>query len=469
MDSKFMSYFTADKASDKQSTFDLSHHNLLSATFGGLSVTFWDKVLAKDYYKIAASTQSKGAALSSPTFTELKSNDYAFFCPNQILWKHWNDYFTNGTEFAETYGSNKNNQEISGIFKEPSIPVNYLQLIGKIAKGYACPYHIFNLRDLLIRLESDPNNFDEPQVYVRSASSITVLNGVNYVQISLSDIINAIAIDNPSLVPYLKGVQMGNQSWFFYVDSNHRIRFYQRPYFSDGTQLKDGKYAGEDSYFLASPKDANTFYKFWCGSTYLYNNSSISNNKELTFTDQTFIQDWFMFFDSVSTRPQFSDAPFYVKFENTQHHIFQSDVMLSDISFEKRLGISDNRTIHKVNFHDVDPYTYVAWVVDSTMHVRRSSAFYYKFWLNAIYVNTDHTFFGENYRFYMIGDYSNFFESSYCQCYLRQNGANEPMGAALDFDSGVSTNMSSVSPFDEVFPQYYYNNSTQKKFYYPSF
>lgn len=121
------------------SNFDESFQNLYTTNFGRLNPVGCFEVLAGDKWKIAENALTKVAPMPAPAFTRMKQNFYSFFVPNAITWKHWNDFITNGSAYLDTYGNNQTNQEITNQWQQPSIPANMLQLIAKIANGWAIP------------------------------------------------------------------------------------------------------------------------------------------------------------------------------------------------------------------------------------------------------------------------------------------------------------------------------------------
>lgn len=68
-----------------------------------------------------------------------KAKYIRFFTPNSTVWKHWNDYVTNGTAYADTYGNNANNQKTDNQWRPPQVSFNDIQLISKLANGWAIP------------------------------------------------------------------------------------------------------------------------------------------------------------------------------------------------------------------------------------------------------------------------------------------------------------------------------------------
>lgn len=146
MEQKFLSYFNTG-TKPESSNFDGTMQNLFTANFGGLTPVFAKPVLADDHFKISLNSEVKVATLTAPSYTNIKQNFYSFFVPNQTVWKHWNSFISNGTDFQDVYGSNMSNQSLDSPWKIPSIPTNYLQLITKIGKGFAVPVFTIDAAD----------------------------------------------------------------------------------------------------------------------------------------------------------------------------------------------------------------------------------------------------------------------------------------------------------------------------------
>lgn len=133
-------FFHGDRKIDK-TAFDLSFQNLLTVNFGGLTPLASYPVLPSDHFKIGSNILTKVEPMPAPAFCRIKQNTYAFFTPNQCVWKHWNDYVTNGTAYADTYGNNSNNQKTDNQWRPPQVSVNDIQLISKIANGWVIPVY----------------------------------------------------------------------------------------------------------------------------------------------------------------------------------------------------------------------------------------------------------------------------------------------------------------------------------------
>ena len=132
------------------SNFDMSFQNLFTANFGSLNPVACYEVLAGDKWKIAQNSLTKVAPMPAPAFSRMKQNFYSFFVANQTIWRHWNDFITNGSSYLDTYGNNQTNQDITNQWKQPSIFANDLQLIGKIGTGWAIP--VFRLDSSFLAL-----------------------------------------------------------------------------------------------------------------------------------------------------------------------------------------------------------------------------------------------------------------------------------------------------------------------------
>lgn len=119
------------------SKFDMSFTNIRTQNFGQLLPVAVYETLPDDFWNIGSDGVTLLKPLAAPAFTSIKQHFYAFYTRNQQIWKHWNNYITNGTEMNQVYGSNVSNQNVDSPWKVPYIPALYLQHICKIAHGYA--------------------------------------------------------------------------------------------------------------------------------------------------------------------------------------------------------------------------------------------------------------------------------------------------------------------------------------------
>lgn len=119
------------------SKFDMSFTNVRTQNFGQLLPVAVYETLPDDYWNIGSDGVTLLKPLTAPAFTSIKQHFYAFYTRNQQVWKHWNNFITNGTEMGQVYGSNQSNQASDSPWKVPYIPAMYLQMISKIAHGYS--------------------------------------------------------------------------------------------------------------------------------------------------------------------------------------------------------------------------------------------------------------------------------------------------------------------------------------------
>lgn len=128
----------------EHSKFDQGFNNLSTDTFGQLSTKAVYEVLPDDFWSIGQHTLTKVEPMVCPPFTRIHQNWYAFYVKNQQIWKHWNDYITNGTAYGQVYGSNATNQKRDNPWQIPQIQVPDLMLPCKIASGFAIPVYRFS-------------------------------------------------------------------------------------------------------------------------------------------------------------------------------------------------------------------------------------------------------------------------------------------------------------------------------------
>lgn len=142
--------YGSGKSKIGSSNFNMSFQNLYTANFGSLNPAACYEVLAGDKWKIAQNSLTKVAPMPAPAYSRIKQNFYSFFVANQTIWRHWNDFITNGSAYLDTYGNNQTNQDITNQWKQPSVFANDLQLIGKIGSGWAIP--VFRLDESFLAL-----------------------------------------------------------------------------------------------------------------------------------------------------------------------------------------------------------------------------------------------------------------------------------------------------------------------------
>ena len=130
------------------SPFDMGFNSLSSESFGRLSNKALFETVPDDKWWIGQHCLTKVKPMLTPAFTRIHQNWYAFYVRNQQIWKHWNNYITNGTAFGKVYGSNVTNQKLDNPWKIPEISVPDLMLPCKVANGYAIPVYRIVMSDL---------------------------------------------------------------------------------------------------------------------------------------------------------------------------------------------------------------------------------------------------------------------------------------------------------------------------------
>lgn len=123
----------------KFSKFDMSFSNTRSSVFGRLDPVAVYETLPADYWNVGSDGVTLLKPLAAPAFTDIKQHHYAYHVRNSAIWKHWNDFITNGTAYSGVYGSNASNQDNDNPWRVPAINAPYLAQICKLGSGWACP------------------------------------------------------------------------------------------------------------------------------------------------------------------------------------------------------------------------------------------------------------------------------------------------------------------------------------------
>lgn len=126
----------------KHTPFNMSNHAPYTADFGQLLPTYVNDVLASDEWAGSIAESIKTAPLVAPSLLKLSNNNYGFFTPNACVWKHWNDFISNGSMVQDTITTSAQKDEIASRYKIPAIPANLMQLCLKIANGWAMPIYV---------------------------------------------------------------------------------------------------------------------------------------------------------------------------------------------------------------------------------------------------------------------------------------------------------------------------------------
>ena len=131
------------------STFDMGNNYIGSINdFGSLNAIYATTVLPGDRWKLGHNVMVKLPPLVSPAFTRIKGIVNSFFVKYSSVWKYWNSFISDRPE--DTFLSRQGTDAYRGKFVEPRIPMLYIAMICKIAKGYANVYLDVNTNDILI-------------------------------------------------------------------------------------------------------------------------------------------------------------------------------------------------------------------------------------------------------------------------------------------------------------------------------
>lgn len=126
----FMSFMKRDFT-----TFNMSNYHPTSTQLGRLLPIRSDLVLPADYWKGNVNLACYTAPLVAPAFTQIKAVTNAFYVSYPSIWKYWNQFISNRP--SDAYLSSQNVSAYSNVYSEPCIPAPLIQLICKVALGYA--------------------------------------------------------------------------------------------------------------------------------------------------------------------------------------------------------------------------------------------------------------------------------------------------------------------------------------------
>lgn len=135
----------------KHSKYDMSNQQLFDSDFGELGVVGMYETLPDDNWKISENAMTLVKPMTAPAFTRIHQNYYSFYVRNSAVWKYWHDFITDGSAHNQVYGANNQRSALSGSWKVPCVRMNDIQMIAKIARGYAIPTVVldisFQIRD----------------------------------------------------------------------------------------------------------------------------------------------------------------------------------------------------------------------------------------------------------------------------------------------------------------------------------
>ena len=118
------------------STFDFGNCYTGSVNdFGSLNMIYGTTVLPGDSWKMSHNLMVKLPPLVAPAFTRVKGIVNTFYVKYSSVWKYWNSFISDRPE--DVFLSRSAASAYRGKFVEPRIPMPYIALICKIAKGWA--------------------------------------------------------------------------------------------------------------------------------------------------------------------------------------------------------------------------------------------------------------------------------------------------------------------------------------------
>lgn len=118
------------------STFDFGNNFIGSVNdLGSLNSCYWSTVLPGDRWKMGHNMMVKLPPLVSPAFTRIKGIINSFYVKYSSVWKYWNSFISDRPE--DVFLSRSSHSAYRGKFVEPRIPMIWIALICKIAKGWA--------------------------------------------------------------------------------------------------------------------------------------------------------------------------------------------------------------------------------------------------------------------------------------------------------------------------------------------
>ena len=122
------------------STFDMSNNWIGSVMdFGSLNKVYSSIVLPADQWKLGHNAIVKLPPLVAPAFTRIKGLINSFYVSYSSVWNYWNSFISNKPEDA--YLTRSALLAYNGKFVEPYVPMSFIVLICKIAKGYFLDLH----------------------------------------------------------------------------------------------------------------------------------------------------------------------------------------------------------------------------------------------------------------------------------------------------------------------------------------
>lgn len=123
------------------STFDMTNNWIGSIRdFGSLNKIYDSVVLPADRWKGGHNVIVKLPPLVAPAFTRIRGVINSFYVSYQSVWNYWNSFISNKPEDA--YLTRGSLLAYNGKFVEPYVPMAFICLICKLAKGWFDDFHI---------------------------------------------------------------------------------------------------------------------------------------------------------------------------------------------------------------------------------------------------------------------------------------------------------------------------------------
>lgn len=123
------------------STFDMTNNWIGSIKdFGSLNKIYDSVVLPADRWKGGHNVIVKLPPLVAPAFTRIRGVINSFYVSYQSVWNYWNSFISNKPEDA--YLTRGSLLAYNGKFVEPYVPMAFICLICKLAKGWFDDFHI---------------------------------------------------------------------------------------------------------------------------------------------------------------------------------------------------------------------------------------------------------------------------------------------------------------------------------------
>lgn len=144
------------------STFDVGNNYIGSVNdLGSLNQVYWSTVLPGDRWRMGHNVMVKLPPLVSPAFTRIKGIINSFYVKYSSVWKYWNSFISDRPE--DVFLSRSSSTAYRGKFVEPRIPMPWIALICKVAKGWArvsTPIVTPSTRNLHIEMYDATSSYD---------------------------------------------------------------------------------------------------------------------------------------------------------------------------------------------------------------------------------------------------------------------------------------------------------------------